>query len=485
MRFHRFAGPVIAVLLPLLLFEVLRLWPSLDMEMKHPQGHFYIVSSVAFLAMMIAVAVGVAGRRMRNIEVSFLSLAFISLAEMFMVHGISTPGLMMNSVQITQVSAQLSLLLASIWLCLSAVSSDHPVVVALSRWNQLLVPIWTISLSLFAAIGLLFPSLVEIMPLDRTPLKPVITVITITLNAITMYRYYQSYLYSRFPLQACIIYSSGWLLAAQIVMATGKAWMLSWWIYHYLLLASMLIMIIGLVLQYAAKKTIVDAIRALFTNDPIERITYNISPSVKALILATENKDPYTAGHNFRVTMYALRLAEEMQVSPEWMRALAQGSIVHDVGKINVPDAILNKPAKLTDEERSVIELHPVNGYNLCRQVGFMKEELEIIRSHHERWDGTGYPDRLKGEQIPLLARIVAVADVYDALTSNRSYRQARSHMEAIVFLNDHKGTHFDPACVDAWTQLCVKDPQAYQYPASMIQEGFSVPNKAAAGAAV
>ena len=161
--------------------------------------------------------------------------------------------------------------------------------------------------------------------------------------------------------------------------------------------------------------------------------------------------------------MYALRLAEHMGVQPRMLRALAQGGIVHDVGKLFIPDKILNKPGRLTPEERAVIELHPVYGYNLCKQLGFMTEELEIIRSHHERWDGTGYPDRLKGEAIPHLARITAVADVYDALTSSRAYRAAMSHEEAMRIIAQESGRQFDPRCVDAWLSLAEVDPEFFR----------------------
>lgn len=233
----------------------------------------------------------------------------------------------------------------------------------------------------------------------------------------------------------------------------------------------MIVMITGLYRQYALKHSLSDAIRALFTTDPIERITNCLSPSVKALIVATESKDRYTAGHNFRVALYALKLAEELRLRPEQLRAVAQGTIIHDIGKIQIPDPILNKPGKLTPGEREVIEKHTVRGYEMCKNLGFMKDELSIIRSHHEKWDGSGYPDQLQGEQIPFMARIVAVADVYDALTSNRAYRTAWSHEEAISFLQKNSGTHFDPSCVEAWIQLCDRDSSVYQYPAMMIHE--------------
>ena len=260
-------------------------------------------------------------------------------------------------------------------------------------------------------------------------------------------------------------------MVAQIIMVRGVMWSFSWWIYHFLLLASMIVMIAGLIKQYAVKGTLTESIRSLFTNDPFERITNSIAPSVKDMVTAVEKKDTYTAGHTLRVTLYALRLAEELHLKPEQLRAIVQGGLVHDVGKIKIPDGVLNKPGKLLPDERALIEKHPVYGYEMCRNLGFMKEELSIIRSHHEKWDGSGYPDRLKGTDIPYFARIVAVADVYDALTSERSYRKAWTHFKAMAYLKENKGTHFDPQCVDAWEQLCLRNPDVYHCPSQAIKE--------------
>jgi putative nucleotidyltransferase with HDIG domain len=464
-------GPAVAFAAPYLLFHYLKTHPDWDALLALPAGHFYIVSAVALLSTFIAIAVGISGSRVRNIKVSFLALAFISLAEVFAVHGLSTPDFLIHASHLPGVASQASILLASFWLWMSSLSSDSKLVLWFSQWKGGLVPVWSVALGLIGAAGLLFPHAVDMIPLDRSPLRPAATALIAALNLMTMYRYYQSYRYSRFPLQTAIIYSCGWMIVAQWIMVAGELWRISWWLYHVLLLASMIVMLAGLFRQYAVSRSLSAAVRALFTNDPIERITGSLSPSVKALIMATEGKDTYTAGHNLRVTLYALRLAEEMQLPPEQLRSLSQGTIIHDVGKINIPDAILNKPGRLTAEERMIIEQHPLKGYEMCRALGFMKEELSIIRSHHEKWDGTGYPDRLKGERIPLAARIVAVADVYDALTSTRAYRKAWSHKEAMQFLAEHRGAHFDPACVDAWIRICERDPQVYLYPLHVISD--------------
>ncbi|WML47205.1 HD-GYP domain-containing protein [Neobacillus sp. PS3-34] len=322
---------------------------------------------------------------------------------------------------------------------------------------------------------MLNPHMANMVPLDARPVNLFFAITTFGLNITTMARYYQSYRYSRFPLQLAIVYSSGFLIISQYIMVKGELWRLSWWMYHYLLLASMIVMVAGLIMQYTVKGNFIGSIRALFTNDPFERVTSSISPSVKALVIATEKKDTYTAGHTFRVTMYALKLGEELKLKPEQLHAIAQGTLVHDVGKISIPDSILNKPGRLTEYERVLIEQHPLKGYHMCRDLGFMNEELSIIRSHHEKWDGSGYPDRLNGDAIPILARIVAVADVYDALTTERSYRKAWPHSKAMDFLIEQKGRHFDPVCIDAWVKLCELNPSVYQYPSLTVNEETTV----------
>ncbi|CAG7653302.1 HD-GYP domain-containing protein [Paenibacillus allorhizosphaerae] len=471
MRYHGLIGPLAAMIMPYLLFEYVRGNSTLDVKLDVPTGHFYIVSSVAILAAVIAVAVGIAGTRLRNIKVLFLSLSFLSLASSFAVHGLSTPNFLLHATHLPGVAAPLSVILATCWLGLSSLPSDHPWVGAISKYEKLLLPVWTSLAMVMGTLAMVYPDLVNFITLNSHPMNWVVSVTVTLVNGFVMLRYYRSYLYSRFPLQLSIVYSSGWLIVSQWIMVLGETWRISWWMYHFLLLASVIGMLFGLIRQYAESASLVGAVRALYTTDPVERITNCLSPSIKALMIATEKKDLYTAGHNFRVTLYALQLAEELRLRPDQLRAVAQGTIIHDVGKINIPDAILNKPGKLTPEERTLIEQHPVKGYEMARTLGFMKEELGIIRSHHERWDGRGYPDRLQGEQIPLMARIVAVADVYDALTSNRSYRRAMTHAEAITFLIDNKGSHFDPVCVEAWVQVCGRNPSLYPYPSHLTNE--------------
>src|SRR5438477_1568090 len=175
----------------------------------------------------------------------------------------------------------------------------------------------------------------------------------------------------------------------------------------------------------------------------LEQRFYDI---VSAWARSIESKDPYTLGHCERVADYAcaiLRALEPDQSTLFWFRI---GALLHDVGKINVPTEILNKPGKLTAEERALMESHPVAGVELLKDVEFPWDVLPMVRSHHERWDGQGYPDRLTGDAIPLHARVLALADVFDALTTDRPYRPAFSPQEALRMMREDSGGAFDPS---------------------------------------
>ncbi|QHT59196.1 HD-GYP domain-containing protein [Paenibacillus lycopersici] len=453
-------GPLLAAMLPIVVFEWFRAHQAADMTMRMPHGHFVVVTIVAGLAAAVAIAVGFAGHRLRNIKVGFMSLAYLSLAGVFFLHGLTTPGFITHDYELPAMFAQFSVLLASLWLALSAVSTDHRLVRAIAGRRQWLLPFWLLVLLLTGLYTVQMPHRIGMVPLEDNPYKWLAAGITLAACAWTFYRYWRSYLHAGFPLQRAVVYSVSLIISAQYIIVEGTTWRLSWWLYHLLLLSAMLVMVAGLFKQYFSQGSFSSSLRVLFQSDPRAWLEACKTPSVRALIMATEAKDEYTAGHNNRVALYALRLGEEMGLSKDRLRAIAQGGVVHDVGKLKVPDTILNKAGKLTPEERRVIEQHPVSGYDMCKQLGFLGDELAVIRSHHEKWDGTGYPDRLRGEEIPLLARIAAVADVYDALTSSRSYRQAMSHEEAMAIIIGGSGVHFCPSCVQAWQRLTAADAE-------------------------
>jgi putative two-component system response regulator len=169
-----------------------------------------------------------------------------------------------------------------------------------------------------------------------------------------------------------------------------------------------------------------------------------------SLALTIEAKDPYTEGHCDRLSRYSVALAEKLGLSQDLRVALRRGGLIHDIGKLAVPDHILLKPGPLNPEERKIMERHTVIGEGICAPLRSFRQVLPIIRHHHEKQDGSGYPDGLKGEQIPLTARILQVTDIYDALTTDRPYREALPQEKAFAILREEaKRGWWDGAILD------------------------------------
>ena len=175
------------------------------------------------------------------------------------------------------------------------------------------------------------------------------------------------------------------------------------------------------------------------------------------MIIAVDNKDRYTRRHSEDVTEYGLWIAEELGFSQETQRIIRIGGLLHDVGKIGVPDEILRKPDRLSAEEFEVLKRHPQLGALIVSAMPDMGPVTDIVRSHHERWDGKGYPDELRGEDIPLLGRLMAVADAFSAMTTNRPYRKGLTWDEALREIEINVGTQFDPAMARAFLRASAK----------------------------
>jgi len=179
--------------------------------------------------------------------------------------------------------------------------------------------------------------------------------------------------------------------------------------------------------------------------------------TIKGLAQALEARDAYTRGHSERVTKYALLIAEELQLDEESKKLISYAGLLHDIGKIGIADSILNKKSSLTPEDRKVIENHPLFGDQILGPIKFLREAQRVVLHHHERYDGTGYPSKLRGEEIPLLARIITVADSFDAMTSDRPYRKAFSVEDAMRELKSKAGTQFDPKIVEVFEKVIAK----------------------------
>jgi len=230
--------------------------------------------------------------------------------------------------------------------------------------------------------------------------------------------------------------------------------------------------------------------RTVELDDALNSLENAYRSTLRALTAALETRDAETHGHSERVVTFSLRLGREYGLNSEEMKSLEFGSLLHDIGKIGVPDAILRKPAKLTDEEWIRMREHPLHGQQILRGIKFLKGAARVVAQHHEKWDGSGYPLGLKGEEIDICARIFSVADAFDAITSDRVYRRGRSYEAAAKELDEWIGRQFDPRVVEAfhrvppedWDELrrnsLVREPAAndWQHLASAIDSQLNAP---------
>jgi response regulator RpfG family c-di-GMP phosphodiesterase len=184
------------------------------------------------------------------------------------------------------------------------------------------------------------------------------------------------------------------------------------------------------------------------------KLRHNFLSAIESLVRTLEERDPYTAGHSVRVRRSSLRLARVLGLDERTRRKVSLAAKLHDIGKIGVPDAVLNKAGPLTPGEMDLVRQHPVIGERVLAPIIRSRDVLAAIRGHHERLDGTGYPDGLVGDRVPLLARVIAIADCYDALTTSRAYRDALPPRRALEVLRADAGTHFEPRLVEAFLQV-------------------------------
>jgi len=200
--------------------------------------------------------------------------------------------------------------------------------------------------------------------------------------------------------------------------------------------------------------------------------------AVGAVVTAADARDHETTGHSFRVAYYAVALARALGLKGDTLKAIEWGSLLHDVGKMVVPDDILRKVGPLTEDEWHIMRQHPNWGFDMLAEVGFLQQPaLEIVYSHHERWDGAGYPRGLAGENIPLAARIFAVVDTYDAITSDRPYRRAHSHQAALAELVRVAGKQLDPGIVETFLELPEVELRRLRELCKRIHPGLSLPS--------
>jgi hypothetical protein len=421
-----------------------------------PYQHFYLVSTVSLLAALIAGALAVTTIQTGLYRVLFLCLGFMSMGAIFAVHGLTTPGILVPNLfaryagSAVALSAYLSLAVPGVFFAATYAPGMSRLERRLPFWPAgWLVLFVTAALVAYGAIAIKTWILAQ-LPYSVPPYSTGLAIASILLFFLAAAGQARTYRVTRLATQAGLIAAFVLLAEAMAAMVLFPVWSWGWWYYHLLMLAAVALAVRALLLERARGKSfrsIVEAALQLEVSVAAEEFDVE---AVSALVAAVEVKDRETQGHNRRVAEICVHIGRELGMTASELRTLARSGLLHDVGKLGIPDAILHKRGPLTDPEWAVMKTHPEIGLRILQRCGHFKRELLAVLYHHERMDGGGYPHGLSGEAIPIEARIVAAADTYDVLTFDRPYRRARSEEEARTIIEAETGSHLDQRMVAA-----------------------------------
>jgi HD-GYP domain-containing protein (c-di-GMP phosphodiesterase class II) len=456
-RAGAWARLIVPVVAPAILLVDLRAFPSLDLLLHSATFHLIVVSAIAICALIVAFTAALAGARSGEHGPVWLAAGCLCVGILMLLHGLLTPGVLGRSYnEWIGRAPHLALALFAIGVALAGRPRNRRTSRLASRAPGLVLSVPVLTLGLLSVVTLNSPTAAagthDVS--HEAALLWVLAVLTAVVLSCTAVVHWRRWRLGHDPIQYALVLASIMSIAAIASLKVGLMWKLSWWDYHVFLLAGFGGAVYAVVIRYRRTRTVDDVLAATFDTDPMIHIVQGYPDALKALVGAVERKDSYTHGHSQRTAQVAVQLALRLGVNDDVLRAVARGGYLHDVGKIAIPDVILNKPGALTREEREVIETHPQVGHDLVLPITSLHEVLPAVLHHHERWDGTGYPRALASDGIPLVARIVALADVWDALTSDRSYRPGLTPGAALAHIAAGSGTHFDPQLVTAFLGL-------------------------------
>jgi HD-GYP domain-containing protein (c-di-GMP phosphodiesterase class II) len=439
------------------LLVFLRSLPGFDVRWFSPDGHLVMVSAIAACALFVAAVAVVSAIQNPLSGVIWLGLGCSNLGLFMVGHGLTTPGAMHQPMNMW-VSRLPYAALAGFAACLLIAGGRQDR--GLNRWVgrhpllTVLAPM--VMATTFVAVVVDDPSRFHgLGPIaHENMLLAWVSTAVIGCLLVVMWRHARRWHLGKDPIQLALVLAAGMSVAAVLSFEHGKFTRLSWWDYHAYLLAGFGAAVYAVIVRGRQQRAITGVLAETFVDDPFAHIVRGYPEALSMLVKAVEVKDAYTHGHSLRTAELAVELGLQMSLPPDRLRVIARGAYLHDLGKIAIPDQILNKPGVLTDEERKVVEMHPQHGYELASTAPSLHECLPVILHHHERVDGKGYPAGLAGSAVPLEARVVAVADVWDALTSDRAYRPGWEPAEALAHIEAGRGTHFDPNVVDALVRV-------------------------------
>ena len=438
---------------------ILKSRPEIDPLLVSAEIHLVVVTAIAAAASVVAVMAARAARRTMRAGPVLLAMGCLNVGILMIGHGLVTPGVLGQpfSPWVTRLP-WVALLSFSVAVFLASRPAGR-----FQRW------VADRPSQVIAATVIACTAPVVIIVSDPTAIAPSVfaweddaywlaAVLTVGLCAGPAVTHWKRWRLGADLVQFSLSAASAMVIAAATSLRLGELWRLSWYDYHGYLLAGFSGAVVAIVISERRSREVFDTIAAAFETDPMVHIATGYPEALRALVRAVEVKDPYTHGHSRRTAELAARLGGRLRLSTDDLRALTRGAYLHDIGKIGIPEQILNKPSRLDAAERAEIERHPLIGVEMAKGAPSLLETTAVILHHHERWDGAGYPAGLAGADIPFLARITTVADVWDALTTDRPYRRGWSGSEALSHIVAGSGSHFDPAVVDVLVEIAYTD---------------------------
>jgi hypothetical protein len=419
--------------------------------------HFWGVGGAALAATAAALTLTIVGTRRRDARTVIVGTAFSVMAALLMLHGLASPGVLIGFNGLVSFTGGATLPVGAAVLALTALpSAQRP-----GNVRRLLVlqAVLLAAVVAVGTIGMLRPGLVPDVPEPGGPLALATLAAGLALFGFLGLRAVNTFFLTRRRADLLVVTGLAFLATSLVASLVLNYMHLGWWLGHAFELLGILFVGVPVAVDLhrgTQSRSLTGGPRA---GELVSAEEAFLGARVRALTLRLAEKDEYTEEHTRRVALRAVQVGEELGLPPTRLRVLATGGLLHDIGKLSVPDEILKKPGPLDDDEFAVIKLHPEWGHRLLGELGGFPEPVRrLVLDHHERLDGSGYPNRLAGEALDLETRVLAVCDVYDALLSERVYRAAWSHERAIQLLQDEAGTSFDPSCVTALERVLARD---------------------------
>lgn len=411
--------------------------------------HFWAVGATAFAATAAAIALTVVGARRGDARTVLVGTAFSVMAALLALHGLASPGILVDGNGLVAFTGGATLPVGGVILALTALPS--------LRRPQSIRRLLVLQAALLAAValvgtlGMLVPEVVPAVPEPGSALALGALAVGLVFYAFLGLRAVNTYLLTRRRADLLVVCGLAFLGAALGAALLLDFQDLGWWLGHAFELIGIVLVGIPVAADLhrgTPSRSLTGGPRA---HELVSAEEAFLGVRVRALMMRLADKDEYTEEHTRRVALRAVQVGEELGLAPSRLRTLATGGLLHDIGKLSVPDAILKKPGSLDEDEFAVIRRHPEWGHRLLGELGGFPEAVRrLVLDHHERLDGRGYPNGRFGAELDLETRILTVCDVYDALLSVRVYRPAWTHERALGLLRDEANTAFDALCVTA-----------------------------------